>query len=80
MLLPLNISISIYVLKPMLTSIQKVNTVKSVEISMRVLHDKLTDNCHVVEVKEVWEVIEYCNFRLLDKGLFEDYFVKILEE
>ncbi len=35
----------------------EVETVASVEVCMRVLHDSLTDEMYAVDTKEVWHVI-----------------------
>lgn len=37
----------------------EVDNVKSVEVILRVLHEAMIDDLYKIEIKDVWEVIQY---------------------
>lgn len=52
----------------------EVDDVASVEIAMRVLHKALSDTVYTASITQVWELVQYCNYRELDTELFESWF------
>lgn len=39
------------------------DNVNSVEVVLRVLHNSLTDDLYTIGIRDVWEVIQYCDYR-----------------
>ena len=57
----------------------EVDTVLSVEVCLRALHNTLTDAMYSVPVEEVWEAIQYCEYRRINFSKLKTWFDKWLE-
>lgn len=57
----------------------EVDTVISVEVCLRALHNRMTEEMYAVPVEEVWEVIQYCEYRRIDVSKLKVWFDKWLE-
>jgi len=57
----------------------EVDTALSVEVSLRALHNNINEEMYVVPVEEVWEVIQYCEYRRIDVSNLRAWFDKWLE-
>jgi len=57
----------------------EVDTVISVEVCLRALHNCMTKEMYAVPVEEVWEVIQYCEYRRIDISKPKAWFDKWLD-
>jgi hypothetical protein len=58
----------------------EVDTVESIEVVLRVLHGTMTKILHEIPIKELWEVIQYCQYRQIEVSKLNDWFETWIEK
>lgn len=52
----------------------EIDTLPSVEIVFRVLHDAMIESLHEVAINEIWEIIQYCDYRQVECSKLQPWF------
>lgn len=56
----------------------QVDSVPSVEVALRVIHNALNADIDDMAIPDIWELIQYCDYRELDLEKFESWFAKLM--
>lgn len=54
------------------------DSLPAIEVAMRVLHKAEVEDSYKISIRDVWELIQYCEYRDLNVALFEEWFANAL--
>lgn len=54
------------------------DSLAATEIAMRVLHGAVVESSYKIRIFQIWELVQYCQYRHLKVELFEEWFTMVL--